>query len=304
MITLPEGLHGAHLRTRLHHHLGRVELRNAIGDGRLVSYSRTVLVQRERMNQLPTRAAAALLTAGPSTLLTSHTSAWLHGCTAAETNRIHLLIGYHQRHRARPGEAVHQAHHDPAEVAVLDGLRCLALEPTLAELLCRADRPTALACTDQALAVMPPDRRAEIKTDLAVRIAQRPDVRGRRRGLFLVDVATGLPESPAESALLLMVVDAGFPPPEPQHRVTDLDGREVWRIDFAWPQSRIALEYDGYAAHATKAEADEAREEDLRRRGWKVLRANASDLRNPTRLFRDLSAALSVPKCRPRRFWM
>ncbi|WP_447004317.1 DUF559 domain-containing protein [Saccharothrix isguenensis] len=301
MITMPAGLHGAHLRTRLHAHLGRVALRTAIAEGRLVSYSRTVLVQRELMVEFPTRAAAALLTAGSGAVLTSHTSAWVHGCTAAETDRVHLLIGYDQRHRPRPGEVVHQANYDPADVIEIEGLRCLTLEPTLAEILCRARRSTALACTDQALAVVEPNERAAFKTDLEVRISRRPDPRGRRQGLFLLDIATGLPESPAESGLLLMIVEAGFPPPEPQHPVLDLGGREVWRLDFAWPQQRVALEYDGYAAHVNRADADRARDEDLRRRGWKVLRADVSDLRDPTRLFRCLTGELGVSHRQVRR---
>jgi very-short-patch-repair endonuclease len=64
------------------------------------------------------------------------------------------------------------------------------------------------------------------------------------------------------------------------------------------------VEYDGYAAHVDKAEADRARDEDLRRRGWKVLRADVSDLRDPTQLFRHLSVQLGNPERRTRAFRM
>jgi hypothetical protein len=294
VIRLPEGLHGAYLRPELQAHLGRVGLRDAVAEGRLVSYSRTVVIRRELMTDLRTRAAAALLTTGPDALLTTHTSAYLHGCTAADTDRVHLVIGYDRKHRARPGEVVHNATYDPADVVEIDGLRCLSLEPTLSELLCRARRSTALACADQAFAGVPQEERAEIRADLAVRIATRPDPRGRRQGAFLLDLATGLPESPPESWLLLMVVDAGFPVPEPQFEIRDLLGRLVYRLDFAWPHLRVALEYDGYEAHEHRRADDAARDVDLKRRGWKVIRADASDLREPTRLFRLLSAELGV----------
>ncbi|MEO6088327.1 MAG: DUF559 domain-containing protein [Umezawaea sp.] len=254
------------------------------------------MVRRESMTDLQTRAAAALLTSGPTAVLTGHTSAYLHGCTAADTDRVHLLLAHDHKHRARPGEVVHAGNYDPSDVVRIDGLNCLSLEAALVELLCRARSSTALACADQALAVVADDRRTEVKTDLAVRLARRPDPRGRRRGGFLLDLATGLPESPAESWLLLMVVEHGFPVPEPQFKIRNLLGKEVYRLDFAWPDLRVALEYDGYEAHEGRHEQDSARDADLKRRGWRVIRADASDLRDPTRLFRCLSEELGVPE--------
>ncbi|WP_158844365.1 DUF559 domain-containing protein [Saccharothrix deserti] len=305
MIELPPGLHGAYPRTRLHDHLGPQALSRAIRDGRLVNYCRTVVIQRERMTSLHTRAAAALLMAGPDAVLTNHTAVWLHGCTAAETHRVHILLGHDRRLRPRPDVAVHYHQYDPADVVEIDGLRSMVLDYALADLLCRGRyRSTALACADQALGALPPQQRAEFKADLAVRIATRRDFRGRRQGVFLLDLATGLPESPAESTLLLIIAEAGFPLPEPQYSVRDLDDREIWRLDFAWPDARVALEYDGYAAHLDKVEADQARDEDLRRRGWKVLRADVSDLRNPARLFHQLSVALGGPARRTHAFWV
>ncbi|MFD0199549.1 MULTISPECIES: DUF559 domain-containing protein [Saccharothrix] len=305
MIELPSGLHGAYPRSRLQDHMGLQALRRAIQDGHLVSYCRTVLVQRERMTDLRTRAAAALLMAGPDAVLTSHTTIWLHGCTAAETNPVHILLPHDRRLRPRPDVAVHYNQYDPADVVEVDGMRTIALDYAVAELLCRGRyRSTALACADQALGALPPQQRAEFKADLTMRIATRRDYRGRRQGVFLLDLATGLPESPAESALLLLIAEAGFPLPELQYSVRDLDDREIWRLDFAWPDARVALEYDGYAAHVDKADADQARDDDLRRRGWTVLRADASDLRSPTRLFRHLSVQLGSPERRTRAFRM
>ena len=294
MIRLPEGLHGAHLRTDLHTYLGRAQLRNAVEDGRLIPYSRTVLLVRERMADVTTMAAAALLMVGPDAVLAGHTAAYLQGCTAADTQPIHVMLGHDRRFRARPDLVVHNGNYDPSDVVVVDGLRCLCLEATIGELLCRARSSTALACADQALAFVADEHRAAVKTDLAVRIARRPDPRGRRRGGFLLDLATGLPESPAESWLLLLVVDQGLPVPEPQFKIRNLLGNEIYRLDFAWPDHRVALEYDGFEAHEHRRAEDAARDADLKRRGWTVIRADASDLRDPTRLFRCLNVALGV----------
>lgn len=76
--------------------------------------------------------------------------------------------------------------------------------------------------------------------------------------------------------------------------VRDLDGREIYRIDLAWPEFRVAVEYNGYAAHLGREEADAARRLDLERRGWIVLPVTAADLRDPVRLVARVRAALAA----------
>jgi hypothetical protein len=252
-----------------------------------------VLVDRRRMLELNTRAAAGLLLAGPAAVLTGHTAALVHGCSAADPSMIHLVAGYHRQVHRRRDLVVHQGTFDEQDVLERDGLRVLALEVVLAGLLCSRAWATALACADQALAGLGTDRRAEFKAEVEHRIRARPDPRGQRRAAVLLDLATGRPESPAESRLLLVLFDAGLPVPEPQFPVRDLDGRERFRLDFAWPQHRVGLEYDGHAAHADRGELDAAREADLRKRGWTVIRASAADLRAPARVVLAVSMALS-----------
>ncbi|MGH8917835.1 MAG: hypothetical protein ACRD0H_05760, partial [Actinomycetes bacterium] len=55
-------------------------------------------------------------------------------------------------------------------------------------------------------------------------------------------------------------------------------------LDLAWPEQRVALEYDGYAVHAGRAVEDGRRADDLRRRGWLVLVTTAEDLRDSRQL--------------------
>lgn len=90
---------------------------------------------------------------------------------------------------------------------------------------------------------------------------------------------------------MLLFDDAGLPRPTPQFVICDLSGREIYRLDFAWPELRIAVEYDGYEAHEHRAERDELRDRDLRRRGWIVIRATNSDLTEPSRLLEKIAAA-------------
>ncbi|HJQ48722.1 MAG TPA: hypothetical protein VJ870_20710 [Amycolatopsis sp.] len=179
-------------------------------------------------------------------------------------------------------------HQDTEEV---DELRVLKLDVALAEVLCRADRRSAMACGDQAVALQPEAERAEFRAWVEQRILNRPDPRGRRQALALLDLATGLAESPMESWMHLAVVDAGLPRPVPQFGITDVDGRAIYRLDLAWPDARIAGEYDGYEAHENRKTLDAARVEDLRRRGWLVIRATAADVKDPSRMIGELRSA-------------
>jgi Protein of unknown function (DUF559) len=289
---LPRGLHGAHLRSELVAAVGLPTVRALLRTGELVRFARHVLIDRRHMLELRTRAAAGLLLAGPAAVLTSHTAAFLHGCSAADHGVIHLVSNYYRRVQRRGDFMLHQGTFDEQDVLDLDGLRVLVLEVAIAELLCRGVRTTALACADQALRGLSPSLRAEFKAEVDHRIQARPDPRGRRRAAVLLDLATGRPESPAESWLLLALFDAGLPVPESQFPVCDLDGRERYRLDFAWSEPMVALEYDGHAAHVERGDRDAAREFDLRKRGWIVIRATADDLRDPARVILAVSTAL------------
>jgi hypothetical protein len=288
MNALPPGLHGAYRVAELRRQLGKRRLGKLVEEGRLVSYSRYVLVARDRQLDLCTRAAATLLLAGPRAVLNGHTAAFLYGCTAARTGQIHVLVDYHRRLSNIPGVVTHRGLFDEQDVAELSGLRVMKFEYTLAELLCRAPRRDALACLDQAIMLTPAERRTELRAEVLHQIGARRDPRGRRRSQILVDLATGLAESPAESWLLLDLFDAGFPVPVQQLPVLDMNGREVFRLDFAWEEPRVALEYDGYAAHADRAIRDAARDESLQRRGWTVIHATMEDLKDPSRLHAEI----------------
>ena len=67
----------------------------------------------------------------------------------------------------------------------------------------------------------------------------------------------------------------------------------MYRLDFAWEELRVAVEYDGYVAHVDRAGRDFARQTDLERRGWIVLRADSADLREPARLHAEIRRAFS-----------
>jgi hypothetical protein len=86
-------------------------------------------------------------------------------------------------------------------------------------------------------------------------------------------------ESPAEERIVRWFTEAGLPRPVQQHRVA-VDGLTL-RLDAAYPDLRIAIEYDGWDAHRirTRFDSDRARGNDLEIRGWMVLRFTSTSSR-------------------------
>lgn len=288
-------VHGAYRRRDLVASLGDHALRVALRDGVLVQPWPGIIIVGERATRLETRAAAALLKVGAAGVLSGLTAAALHGCAAAADHPdVHVTVPYSSRVRSRPGLVVHNDRYLPADVVTRMGMPVFALDLVVADLLCTAPRWLALACADQALAALPSSQRPTFRAEVDQRLVNRDDRRGTRRGEVLLALATGKAESPPESSLRLLVVDAGFPPPEPQFEVLDLDGRLLYRLDLAWSDLRIALEYDGFEAHEDRAEADVERDRRMIGRGWIVIRVRAEDLGKPERVLGELRRAFGA----------
>lgn len=79
-------------------------------------------------------------------------------------------------------------------------------------------------------------------------------------------------DSDAETIFFEALRSARVPLPQTQVWVTTRRGRT--RIDFAYPDARIAIEVDGWTDHGTRAafESDRARQNELVELGWRVVR--------------------------------
>jgi very-short-patch-repair endonuclease len=79
-------------------------------------------------------------------------------------------------------------------------------------------------------------------------------------------------ESPREMRLARALREAGLPAPVPQHWVRV--GEDRFRLDFAYPDALIAIEYDGWDPHRSRTAFDHDRRRDrlLQLAGWRVLR--------------------------------
>jgi hypothetical protein len=287
------GTHGAYLQRDLIEQVGRYPVRAALRSGALQRLWHRVLIDSQHALDVRTRAAAALLLHGPLSVIADATAARLHGATAIDSADTHVLVPYGHPSRSRAGLVVHNGPLPAADVIERDGLRVLSAERVACDLLCTARPRDAIAVTDQLLASQPPERREEFRARVAARLKNRRDPRGTRCGTRLLGLATGRAESAPESWLLLEVADLGFPPAEVNWSIRTPDGVELYRLDLAWPDQRIALEYDGYAVHSGREREDGRRAEDLRRRGWIVVAVTVDDLKDNRGLEQALREAFA-----------
>jgi len=89
-----------------------------------------------------------------------------------------------------------------------------------------------------------------------------------------------------ESEARLVMIDYGLPRPELQYVIHGCHG-EKWRVDFAWPDQRVAAEYESVEWHAGKAEMlnDKKRFAGIQETDWTVIPIVAEDVRRqPWRL--------------------
>lgn len=264
--------------------LGKHGLDAAVRVGRLTRPWPGVVIRTRDRGDPATMAAAGLLAAGADAALSGPTAARMFGCTALTDPKIHVTVPYSRWVRSRGGLVVHHDRFTPEDVVELDGLAVMTLDYVLAELLCTQRGPTALACVDQALATLPASLHEELRDRVRGRLDRRDDRRGTVAATMLIELADGKAESPAESWVRLFVIEAGFPIPVLQHDIVDGNGRVVYRLDLAWPELRIALEYDGAEAHDGRQAADAERDTRLAARGWITVRVTADDLARPARL--------------------
>jgi G:T-mismatch repair DNA endonuclease (very short patch repair protein) len=128
--------------------------------------------------------------------------------------------------------------------------------------------------------------------DVRETAALLPTCRGSAQARLVARLADGLAESAQETRLRLLLHRAGIPPVA-QHRVFDDEGF-VARVDFAYPDLRLAVEYDGLWHGERRAFLDDRRRLNrLNAAGWLVLHVTVDDLRRPERLAARIRALLA-----------
>lgn len=214
------------------------------------------------------------LSCGTTVAVCLATAAALHGFDTEEPDDLHVLNP--PGHQLRPADGLVVHRRDGAPLVKTGDRWATAPAWTAIEVARGLRRPRALATLDAAL------RTGVVNRGQLWRAAI--DQAGRR-GIVnvrnLLPLADSRAESPMESEARLAMIDGGLPIPELQFEIVDGNG-ELRRLDFAWPDCRVAAEYDGQDWHSSP----EAMRRDRRRQaalmdvGWVVIPIVFDDVRH------------------------
>jgi hypothetical protein len=219
------------------------------------------------------------------------TAAAAYGFDTEEVDDLHVLNPVGHQLRNSDGLIVHRR--DDAPLSDVDGRLATTPEWTAVEVARALRRPRALATLDAALRSGTCDRR---------QLRGAADRQAGRRGIVhvreLIPLAAPEAESPMESEARLAMLDGGLPPPVLQHEIVDRNGR-TWRVDFAWPERRVAVEYDGFDWHSDPEQLrrDRQKRAALQEMGWTVQSIVADDVR---RRFWDMVRRIEIELARAR----
>jgi REase_MTES_1575/Transcriptional regulator, AbiEi antitoxin len=261
--------------------LSRKVLRRMVREGSLRLLLKGVYVDAAVPDSIGVRAAAAAKVVPPGSVVCDLTAAWIHGAqlTSAESRfrvpplEVFRLAGHTRVRRPEcTGGTRSLAADDIMEVAGVVVTTPLRTALDLGRLL---RRDQALGAIDALL------RAGDLSTrDLTAQLERFRGARGVVQLRQLAPLADPRAESPAESLTRLRLIDGGLPVPEVQWEIRNAMGIVVYRLDLAYPELKLAIEYDGAEFHTSveDRERDERRRAHLRRLGWTIVVLTSPDV--------------------------
>jgi len=230
---------------------------------------------------------AAVLAAGPGAALSYRSAAELWGVRRTSQARIEVSVPRHRRSTARL--ELHCVEMQGDEVRVERGIPVTTPARTLFDLAAVIPAHALEAAFNEA-----EYRRLTSPVSLDGLLARYPGRRGTANLRRVLDNHRRNGETRTRSELeraLISLVDAyGLPRPKINR------GSEHGELDARWPEQRLIVECDGFAAHGTRRafEEDRARDRALVVAGWRVIRLTWRQLTSePDAIAEQLGSLLS-----------
>jgi hypothetical protein len=246
-----------------------------------------VYLSRDAQVSLELRISAAWLWSGRAATIVGAAASALHGAKWIPDD-VPVELN-HSNTRPPRGVLTRRDALLDGETQTLDGRTVTTPERTAFDIGRRGAVHSAVVRLD-ALA-----RATGFKVDDVLRVTRchphSPGLRRLETALELVDPGA---ESPRESYLRLLLIDAGLPRPQTQIPVLGTDGIPVAYLDLGWEDQMVAVEYDGDHHRTDRRQyvKDIRRQEMLERMGWIIVRVVAED--GPTTILRRVRAALDA----------
>lgn len=187
------------------------------------------------------------------------TAAWLHGLDVDGIHPVEVIVPAHSGVRTRTGLEVRHGH--VRDAVNLRGLQATDINRTLREVCRRLPPVEALVLLDAAVQAGLTSPRA---------------VAGNRRLRALAELAEPA-ESPMETRLRWLLLQARLPKPEVQPELRNTEGRFIGRADLYYPAAGLVIEYDG-GNHRDRHVEDDRRQNSIITAGFRILRFTAADI--------------------------
>jgi hypothetical protein len=249
-----------------------------------------VYVPRDLEVDATVRAKAGWLWTRRRGVVAGFAAAALHGSRWVDDHLVVQLI--HDNRRNPPGVQTHRDRIDDDEIVLIAGMPVTSPARTALDLGCWYPTMSAVAGID-ALARATQFDAAELEL-LASRYPGRRGVARARQAIELFDAGA---QSPKESWLRVVLMQAGLPRPHTQIPVCDEFGTTFAYLDMGWEDVKVAVEYDGDQHRSDRRQYswDVRRSETLQRLGWIVIRVLAGD--RPAEVVGRVRAALARRVC-------
>jgi hypothetical protein len=236
------------------------------------------------------RAKAAWLWTGRRGIVAGFAAGAFHGSKWA--NDVRLVDMIHNNWRSPSGVQTRGDRIEDDEIDLVGGVPVTSPARTALDFGCWYPTMTAVAGIDSLA------RAVDIKesdVDLLVRrYAGRKGIGRARQAVELFDSGA---QSPKESWLRVVLIQAGLPRPQTQIPVLNEFGSPIAYLDMGWEDAKVAVEYEG-EQHRTERRQytwDVRRLEMLERLGWIVIRVVAGD--RPAEVVGRVRAALARRNC-------
>lgn len=252
--------------------VSRGRLRSLVAAGSVRRLLRDVYVLGDVPESPDLRLDALRLVISPEHIACDRTAAWLHGVDLSALGesparvRPEVCVLRGVAPSQRPELRTRTRDLTSRDVVRVGELLATTPLRTALDLGCVLRRRNALAAMER-LAALHDLRSEQLAAELS-RYRRRRGVIQLRDLVPLIDVRS---ESPAETWTRLAIHDAGLPRPESQWEVV-VEGK-VFRLDLAYPEKLLAIEYDGEEFHSAPADRDRdrRRRDILRRAGWHII---------------------------------
>ena len=239
------------------------------------------------------RAQAALVVSAPTAFLSHTSAARVYALPVPPDGLEHVTVPAQEDRRSRPGIRTHVAT-GRAQVIDWRGLRISHPFRMFVELAAMLSLVDLVVVGDALVKVF------KLRAGQLVEACRQSSQRHAGTALKAAEYVRDEVDSPMETRLRMLIVLAGLPEPEVNHKIRAEDGRVLRRLDLSYPWLKLIIEYDGrqHVEIEEQWDSDLERREEFDEEGWRIIVVTAKGIfRHPDRTLERVRKSLVARGC-------